>query len=303
MGRNVQKCGIKYYEITHLFTQWGAGHAPKIIAEVDGEKKRIFGWETDSCGKEYREFLAAFIPALLTELKALGVDKFCRFHVSDEPSAEQLEKYKDAKSGVAKLLEGYPIMDALSSLQYYKEGVIEHPIPACDRIEPFYEAGVPELWTYYCCGQHTGVPNRFIAMPSYRNRIIGFLFYKYDIKGFLHWGYNFYNSQHSYYPINPYLSSNCDYFAQSGDGFSVWPAQDGTAYESVRTSVFADAISDMRALRLCESIYGREQTVKFLEEDIDRPLKFADYPRCEEYILETRKKIDMLVEKGLKRGK
>ena len=119
----------------------------------------------------------------------------------------------------------------------------------------------------------------------------------------MQWGYNFYNSQHSYYPINPYLSSNCDYFAQCGDGFSVWPAQDGTAYESLRLSVFSDAIDDMRALQLCESIYGREQTVKFLEEDIDRPLKFADYPRCEEYILETRKKIDMLVEKGLKRGK
>ena len=298
-----KKCGIEYYEISHLFTQWGAGHAPKVMADVNGSQKRIFGWDTDSCGKEYRAFLAAFIPALLAELKALGVDKNCRFHISDEPSADHLEIYKKAKSSVAKLLKGYPIMDALSSIDYYKDGIVEHPVPACDHIEPFYEAEVPDLWTYYCCGQHTDVPNRFISQPSYRNRIIGFLFYKYDIKGFLQWGYNFYNSQYSYYPINPYISVSCDYFSQAGDAFSVWPAQDGTPYESLRLSVFSDAVSDLRALRLCESIYGREQTVKFLEEDIDRPLKFADYPKCEEYILNTRKKIDKLVEEGLRRGK
>ena len=93
--------------------------------------------------------------------------------------------------------KGYPIMDALSSIDYYKDGIVEHPVPACDHIEPFYEAEVPDLWTYYCCGQHTDVPNRFISQPSYRNRIIGFLFYKYDIKGFLQWGYNFYNSHFS----------------------------------------------------------------------------------------------------------
>ena len=300
--RIAKKCGIEYYEISHLFTQWGAGHAPKIMAEVDGKEQRIFGWETNSCGRKYRAFLAAFIPALLDELKKLKIDKYCRFHISDEPSAAQLDIYKKAKSGVAKLLKGYPIMDALSSIDFYKNGVIENPVPACDHIEPFYEAGVPELWTYYCCGQHTKVPNRFIAMPSYRNRIIGFLFYKYDIKGFLQWGYNFYNNQGSYYPINPYISAACDYFGQAGDGFSVWPAQNGEAYESLRLSVFNDALSDLRALRLCESIYGREKTVKFLEEDLDRPLKFDDFPKSEEYILSTRRKIDRLVEEGLKNG-
>ena len=301
--RICKKCGIEYYEISHLFTQWGAGHAPKVIADVNGRKERIFGWETDSCGKEYRAFLKAFIPALIAELKKLGVDKNCRFHISDEPSAAQLEVYKKAKSGVSKLLKGYPVMDALSSVDYYRDGVVEHPVPACDHIEPFYEAGVPDLWTYYCCGQHTDVPNRFIAMPSYRNRIIGFLFYKYDIKGFLQWGYNFYNNQGSYYPINPYISSACDYFGQAGDGFSVWPAQDGTAYESIRIRVFAEALDDLRALKLCESIYGREKTVQLLEEGLERPLRFADWPKSEEYILKTRERIDRAVEEGLKNGK
>ena len=301
--RVCRRAGITHFEISHLFTQWGAAHAPKIIARVNGEEKRIFGWETDSTGPEYRAFLSAFIPELLAVLKSEGVDKNCRFHVSDEPSAAQLPVYKEAKKGVASLLEGYPIMDALSSVEFYREGIIEHPIPSCDHIEAFYEAGVPELWTYYCCGQHTDVPNRFIAMPSCRNRIIGFLFYKYDVKGFLQWGYNFYNDQGSYDAINPYLSAACGYFTQAGDGFSVWPAQDGTAYESIRIRVFAEALDDLRALRLCESIYGREYTLSLIEEGLERPLKFADYPKDPGYILETRKRIDRAVAEGLKNGK
>ncbi|MBQ8719372.1 MAG: hypothetical protein IJY66_08905, partial [Clostridia bacterium] len=41
-------CGLKYFEMSHLFTQWGAAHAPKVMATVDGEYRRIFGWDTDA---------------------------------------------------------------------------------------------------------------------------------------------------------------------------------------------------------------------------------------------------------------
>ena len=51
------KTGIEYFEMAHLFTQWGAEHAPKIVAKVDGEEQKIFGWETDAHGEEYGEFL------------------------------------------------------------------------------------------------------------------------------------------------------------------------------------------------------------------------------------------------------
>ena len=33
--------GIKYFELSHFFTQWGAAATPKIMATVDGEYKRI----------------------------------------------------------------------------------------------------------------------------------------------------------------------------------------------------------------------------------------------------------------------
>lgn len=46
-------CGITHFEHCHLFTQWGARHAPKIMATVNVEYKKLFGWDTDSKSKDY----------------------------------------------------------------------------------------------------------------------------------------------------------------------------------------------------------------------------------------------------------
>lgn len=45
------RVGIQYLELSHLFTQWGAKKCPKIMATVDNEYKRIFGWDTKASGK------------------------------------------------------------------------------------------------------------------------------------------------------------------------------------------------------------------------------------------------------------
>ena len=109
------------------------------------------------------------------------------------------------KTAIADILEGFPIMDALSDFEFYKTGTVTNPIPASDHIEPFLEAGVPGLWTYYCCGQSVDVSNRYIAMPSSRTRVIGMQLWKYNIAGFLQWGYNFWYEIFSLRQINPYL--------------------------------------------------------------------------------------------------
>ncbi len=49
--------GIRYFEFSHLFTQWGAAHAPKIVAQTESGTRRIFGWETDARSPEYTDFL------------------------------------------------------------------------------------------------------------------------------------------------------------------------------------------------------------------------------------------------------
>ena len=165
------RLGAERFEISHLFTQWGAYHAPKIMATENGEYKRIFGWDTDAASDEYISFLHSFIAELTAEAKALGINEKLIFHVSDEPNKEQLAQYKLVKSRIADALYGYPVCDALSDFDFYSDGVVERPIPATDHIEPFLEAGIKDLWTYYCCGQWKDVSNRFIDMPLSRTRI------------------------------------------------------------------------------------------------------------------------------------
>lgn len=293
------RIGIEYFEISHFFTQWGANHAPKIMATVDGEYKKIFGWETDATSDEYTCFLRTFITAFLDHMKSRGDDKRCFFHVSDEPTEVQLESYKSAKAIVSDLLEGYPIMDAISSYEFYSKGILEIPIPCNDHIKPFIENKVPGLWTYYCSAQWRDVSNRFLSMPSYRNRSIGMQMYKYDIVGFLHWGYNFYNTMRSYDAINPYTDTCGDGWWPAGDTFSVYPASDGTALESLRIIVFYEALQDMRAMTLAESIYGKDAVVEAIETAFGSEIAFDKCARSSEQMLAVRNAVNELIRKGI----
>lgn len=288
------RIGIKYFEISHLFTQWGAGHAPKIMATADGAYKRIFGWDTDATGAEYTEFLRTFLPDFLSHMKARGDDKRCLFHVSDEPSEEHLPQYKASKAIVEDLLEGYIIMDALSDFSFYKEGVVKTPIPANTAIQPFIDAGVKDLWTYYCCGQCVGVSNRLIAMPSWRNRFIGTQFYVYNIKGFLQWGYNFYENEKSVDAVNPFVELCGDAWVPGGDCFSVYPASDGTALESLRIVVFRDALEDYAAMQLAEKLCGREAVLRVIEETVGE-VRFNRCVTNAKDLLALREKIDRMI--------
>ncbi len=294
-----RECGTERFEISPFFTQWGAAHAPKVMAYENGEYKKIFGWDTDSCSEEYRTFLRALIPALKEKMSSLGILKTALFHISDEPNKNVYEKYKAAKSGISDLLSDVKVVDALSDFEFYKSGIIDNPIPSIDHAEPFVDAEIDDLWVYYCSAQYSRVSNRFICMPSSRTRIIGIQMYKYNISGFLHWGYNFYNNSGSYDHVNPYLFTDGDNWVPAGDTYSVYPAQNGTAYESIRLCVFYDALQDIRALKLAESFIGRDAVLKLIEEGLEKPLTFKDYPMSPDYILNLRKKINDAVKEKL----
>lgn len=293
------RVGITHFEISHLFTQWGAGHAPKVMATVDGVYRRIFGWDTDATGPEYTRFLRTMLPAFLAHMKARGDDQRCLFHISDEPGVEHLEQYRRSKAVVADILEGYTIMDALSNYDFYSQGVVSTPIPSNDHIQPFLDGGVEGLWTYYCCGQCVGVSNRLLCMPSYRNRSIGMQFFKYDIAGFLQWGFNFYNNMSSVDTINPYADPSGEYWVPAGDPFSVYPAQDGTALESLRLIVFHEALEDVRAMKLCASFYGKDFVVAEIEKVFGEPVTFSRCARTAKQMLAVRARIDQLIAEAL----
>lgn len=288
--RLAQKCGIKYFEISHLFSQWGAKYTPKIVAEVNGSQKRIFGWETSADSIEYAEFLSAFIPQLIKVIRSLGIENSTFFHISDEPNEDQIESYSRAKRTVAPLLEDFPIIDALSDYSFYESGIINNPIPCTNDIESFIEKGFPHPWTYYCCGQGGKLSNRFFGMPLSTTRIIGFQLFKYGIEGFLQWGFNFYNSQYSLRSIDPFAVTDADSAFPSGDSFTVYPGKSG-AIESIRSEVFFQALQDMRALTLLCDRIGKKRTIAAVEADFGI-ITFFDYPRGTEKMLNLRKSVN-----------
>ena len=287
-----KRCGVTFYEVAHLFTQWGAAHAPKITARVDGVEKRIFGWETDASGPEYRAFLEAYIPALLAVFAEEGISDRVRWHISDEPHQPQLASYQAAKAQVSDLLAGQYVTDALSSFEFYEKGIVKHPIVATDAIEPFLAHGTPDLWAYYCCAQHRDVSNSFIAMPSARTRIIAAQLFRYDIKGLLHWGFNFYNSQYSDYAIDPFATTDADGWVPAGDPFLVYPGKDGQPLDSLRLMVLTHAMQDLRAMNLLASLTSREHVIALIEQGLAQPLTFSQYPTDSAWQLNLRERIN-----------
>lgn len=285
------KHGVEYFEIPHFFSQWGATATPKIIVKVNGRKKKLFGWHTNSLGSEYKSFLSQFIPALLGVFKERGLDQKCFFHISDEPALAHLEHYRKCKEIVAPYLEGYPIIDALSNLEFYTTGAIEKPVPNTRNALDFYKAGVPGLWTYYCGGGRCGVSDRSMAMPSHRTRILGVQLYYYNIEGFLHWGYNFYNTRFSCSAVDPFGNPDGFYFTPTGDNLLVYPGTDGTAWGSLRLNALREAMDDIRALRLYEEKFGRTATEALILEGTDGEFTFTHYPTDPMYLPTLREKI------------
>ena len=291
------RCGAEYFEVSHLFTQWGAGHAPKIMAETEDGCRRVFGWDTDASGREYREFLAAFLPDFRAHMRERGLEDRCIFHVSDEPSEEQKESYRSAVESVRELLRGCTVADALSEASFYAEGLCSCPIAGTSTAESFLSY-IPEgLWVYYCCSQSVNVSNRFIAMPLGRTRIIGVQMWKARASGFLHWGYNFWLSQYSTHMIDPFFCTDGEYFAPAGDAFSVYPGDDGKPLMSVRLRTFFEALCDIRALTAAEEKHGRAAVEAVVDEVFGKDLSFTCYPHGDtgERILTLRRRLAALV--------
>ena len=295
-----RKHNVKYLEIPHFFTQWGAKATPKIVATIDGREHKLFGWDIPATSPMYRAFLEALIPQLRAKLTEQGYDlEHVYYHVSDEPHLDQLDDYNAARQMILDLLDGCPIIDALSNLEFYQQGVVEHPVPSNNRVQPFIDAKVPDLWTYYCCGQGDQVPNRFLAMPSARNRIMGVLMYMNDIVGFLQWGYNFYYSRHSGYPIDPYRTADGEMTWPAGDPFIVYPGKDGEPVDSLRAEVQYDGFVDMRALQLLEDVCGRDAAEAIVRAGTDEAMTFDAYPRDAEYLLSLRERVADAIDAAL----
>ena len=229
-------------------------------------------------------------------MKAEGVMDKCFFHTSDEPVQAHEVQYKAAKEILQQYIDDSQLMDALSNYSFYEKGIVKKPVVSNNHIHHFMEHGVNGLWTYYCCMQGDKVANRFLAMPSYRNRILGYQLYKNDIEGFLQWGFNFWFSQHSRGVINPYLETTAGGAYPGGDAYVVYPVDEaGDVVCALRLYVFNEGLQDMRALKLLESRIGKEAVMALLEE----VQGFDVYPRDSEYIFALREKVNQMIKQGI----
>lgn len=291
-----EKHGIKYFEMAHLYTQWGAKSTPKIIATIEGKEQQIFGWEIEATNPTYREFLVAFLPKLVDYLCLLGLENNVYFHISDEPEEKDIHHYLAAKNQVAPYVKGFPIIDALSRYAFYESGAVDHPIPGTNHIEDFLDKDVPGLWTYYCNAQRVDMSNRFFAMSLARTRILGVQLYKFNIEGFLHWGYNFYNTRFSAEQINPYEVTDAGANFPSGDSFLVYPGKDGKPEESIRLMALAEAMQDIRALETLEGYTSKDHVVALIDERLEEPITFSKYPKEPIYLLKLREEVNKQIE-------
>ena len=282
-GEICKRAGVKYYEMAHMFSQWGAKCAANIMVEENGVKNYKFGWHVASTAPEYIEFLKQYISALSAKLEQLGIAENTYYHISDEPTIDKIDAYRTAVETIRPLIGNAHTFDALSSREFYEEGLVECPVTAVAHMNEFLALNVPNQWVYYCCEPQQIYTNSLIAMPSCRTRILGVLIYKYDIKGFLHWGFNFYNSVVSYYKVNPYVTTSCDGRLPSGDPFIVYPAKDG-AYPSVRGKVTYEAIGDMDLCRTLEEYIGRDEVIRMIDSIAGMDVKFDTYPLDNDFL-------------------
>lgn len=302
VDRFVDMCdrvGIEYLEISHFFDQHKAAHSAKVYATVDGVHKSLFTWDTLSDDEEYVRFLRAMVGAFVEHMKKRGDDHRCYYHISDEPNLDILEHYVKIKNSISDIIEGYPIMDALSDYDFYTTGTLATPVPVTSKIMPFIEGNVPNLWTYYACNELVNYSNSYVAMPSWRTRSIGMQLYKYNVYGFLHWGYNYYNNRASGDTINPFLDLGGEDWVPAGDTFVVYPNLDGTPLESIRAITLDEAILDVRAMRTAEKYTSHDEVVRVMEEALGDEITFERCAHSAEEMLRVREAVNRLIKNNI----
>ncbi|WP_147915891.1 DUF4091 domain-containing protein [Ruania zhangjianzhongii] len=291
LGRWLRLCvkhGMRAVEIAHLFTQWGATATPAIYVDTPAGTEQWFGWEVPATDPRYRELMAALLPQLRAYLAEHWSGEVI-FHISDEPREQMLPDYRAAREVVADLLDGALVADALSDYAFAREGVVDTPIVATNHVGEFLAAGVSP-WVYYCVSQHRDVANRFISMPSLRNRVLGRQLFAAAAPGFLHWGFNFWNAQFSLGQVDPFTDTSARGAFPAGDAFIVYPGEDGTALASIRYRVFAQAMADHRALQLLRDLTDTETARAMIDQD--GTLGYDTFSYDSEHYLTSRRAVD-----------
>ena len=289
--RTARENGITWFEHCHLYSQWGLTSAINIFGEENGVQTQLFGWDTPAQDPEYVAFLRAYLPAFLKFAADMGIRDRLLMHISDEPSASQAESYAKARQVVKPLLGDLAVSDALSHYALYETGLVDLPIVNMPKAPDF--DGKCEKWMLYYTGgegQPT-VSRRLLPSAPWRTRILGVQLFRYDVMGFLHWGYNYYYGNMSYGLFDP-VTEPGGYRNAPATSYLVYPGKRGEPIPSLREKQMGMAISDYRALRLLESLAGREKALAVCEKVLGGPIDYLTLPKSGEQMEILRKAIN-----------
>ena len=278
--RLARACGARYFEWTHLFTQWGAQHAIRIYRNSRNPDSLLWPADTGATSEKYRAFLSQFLPQFHVFLTAENLLDVSFFHVSDEPGAEHLDNYRKARGMLAELAPWMKVSDALSHIEYGRAGLTDNPIVSISAARDYRAAGIP-AWVYYCCGPRGRYVQRLMDTPLPKIRMNGWLFYKLDARGFLHWGYNYWHKSQTRQLIDPFTEQAGMAWPgwAYGDPFVVYPGPDGPI-DSLRWEVFAESLQD----------YALLQSLGVARDDprLAGLNDYDDFPKSAEWIITTR---------------
>ena len=268
--------GIKYFELSHLYTQWGGEFCPKIIAKVNGENKRIFGWDVSSTDASYKNFLIAFLKELNNFLIKEKIKENSFMHLTDEPIGTQADKYAELSKFIKENNFDIQTMDAMSHYEIVEKSKIDLPVLCLETLDYDLFKNQRKMH-YYCEGiDNKGITNRYFHMPLLRTMILGVQLFREKTEGFLHWGFNFYNTRWSKAVLNPYEDATAGGHFNAGDTFIVYPAENGVNY-SIRYFALLKAFEDYRLLKAIEYKFGVETADNLLKEF--GVISLFDYPR------------------------
>ncbi|HTL30046.1 MAG TPA: DUF4091 domain-containing protein [Tepidisphaeraceae bacterium] len=279
-----KQIGFKRFEWSHIWIYWGVENPIRVYRKVDGQYVMLWPPNEKATGPVYVNFLKQFLPEFKKFLDDEGILETSYFHLSDEPgSGQHIENYKRARQVLRELAPWMKVMDALSDVNYGKQGLTDIPIPIVSSAKAYVDAKIPH-WVYYCCGPTGAWLNRFLDTPLPKVRMSGLLFYRFGANGFLHWGFNYWHKMEKEEIGDPWHdASNSSWPGiPYGDPFMIYPGPDGPI-DSLRWEVFAEALQDYAILQTA----GIEPDDPMLAD-----LKtYANFPKNEEWIRAAMEKI------------
>ena len=246
-----KECGAEYFEWSHLWIYWGVENPVRVYEWVDGKAVMLWPPDTDGHGEIYHNFLRQFLPEFHKFLIKEGVLDKSFFHLSDEPGGGQhLINYKKAKTFLKETAPWMKVMDALSDIEYGRQGLTDMPIPIISAAQPYIDEKIPH-WVYFCCAPRGAYLQRLLDTPLPKIRMSGWLFYRLGAKGFLHWGYNYWHAMEQEKLGDPFHDQcNGDWPGiPPGDPFEVYPGADGKPIDSIRWEVWAESLQDYAILQ------------------------------------------------------